>query len=209
MPIAGAPRTTRSRIASPPASLSLQRHVVDLEGQHALVEQVAARRPASGSGARGRSGRNPCRRACASGRASLMALRRMLPGDGHRRAAAPQAHRQVPAAAALPPTPASSRCCTPPASRPAPPRRCRSRSTACRCSSPSCRRRSPTHARGDAPERIQRLLVKEIYLRYHVRPAGWEIEGILAVAQTAERAHAAGLAGGPAIGAARLDARAR
>lgn len=39
-------------------------------------------------------------------------------------------------------------------------------------------------ARGDAPERIQRLLVKEIYLRYHVKPAGWEIEGILAVAQT-------------------------
>lgn len=39
-------------------------------------------------------------------------------------------------------------------------------------------------ARGDAPERIQRLLVKEIYLRYHVRPAAWEIEGILAVAQT-------------------------
>lgn len=42
-----------------------------------------------------------------------------------------------------------------------------------------------THAaRGDAPERIQRLLVKEIYLRYHVRPADWEIEGILAVAQS-------------------------
>ena len=40
------------------------------------------------------------------------------------------------------------------------------------------------HARGDAPERIQRLLVKEIYLRYHVRPAAWEIEGILAVAQS-------------------------
>jgi len=40
-----------------------------------------------------------------------------------------------------------------------------------------------THAaRGDAPERIQRLLVKEIYLRYGVRPADWEIEGILAVA---------------------------
>lgn len=40
-----------------------------------------------------------------------------------------------------------------------------------------------THAaRGDAPERIQRLLVKEIYLRYHVRPAAWELEGILAVA---------------------------
>jgi hypothetical protein len=42
-----------------------------------------------------------------------------------------------------------------------------------------------THAaRGDAPERIQRLLVKEIYLRYHVKPAAWEIEGILAVAQS-------------------------
>lgn len=39
-------------------------------------------------------------------------------------------------------------------------------------------------ARGDAPERIQRLLVKEIYSRYHVRPAAWELEGILAVAQT-------------------------
>ena len=45
--------------------------------------------------------------------------------------------------------------------------------------------RAITHAaRGDAPERIQRLLVKEIYLRYHVRPAAWEIEGIMAVAQT-------------------------
>ncbi|MFT3805529.1 hypothetical protein [Arenimonas sp.] len=42
-----------------------------------------------------------------------------------------------------------------------------------------------THAaRGDAPERIQRLLVKEIYLRYGIKPAGWEVEGILAVAQT-------------------------
>lgn len=42
-----------------------------------------------------------------------------------------------------------------------------------------------THAaRGDAPERIQRLLVKEIYSRYRLKPAGWEIEGILAVAQT-------------------------
>jgi hypothetical protein len=40
------------------------------------------------------------------------------------------------------------------------------------------------HGRGDAPERIQRLLVKEIYARYHVRPAAWELEGILAVAQT-------------------------
>jgi len=38
------------------------------------------------------------------------------------------------------------------------------------------------HARGDAPERIQRLLVKEIYARYEVRPAAWELEGILAVA---------------------------
>ena len=45
--------------------------------------------------------------------------------------------------------------------------------------------RAITHAaRGDAPERIQRLLVKEIYARYHVRPADWEIEGILAVAQS-------------------------
>lgn len=42
-----------------------------------------------------------------------------------------------------------------------------------------------THAaRGDAPERIQRLLVKEIYLRYGLKAAGWEVEGILAVAQT-------------------------
>lgn len=38
--------------------------------------------------------------------------------------------------------------------------------------------------RGDAPERIQRLLVKQIYARYRLKPAGWEIEGILAVAQT-------------------------
>jgi hypothetical protein len=45
--------------------------------------------------------------------------------------------------------------------------------------------RAITHAaRGDAPERIQRVLVKEVYLRYHVRPAAWEIEGILAVAQS-------------------------
>src|SRR5918993_5466576 len=47
------------------------------------------------------------------------------------------------------------------------------------------------HARGDAAERIQRLLVKEIYLRYRVKPAAWEIEGILAVAD-ARRAGAAG-----------------
>ncbi|KFN44677.1 hypothetical protein [Arenimonas oryziterrae] len=39
-------------------------------------------------------------------------------------------------------------------------------------------------ARGDAPERLQRLLIKEIYSRYRLKPAGWEIEGILAVAQT-------------------------
>lgn len=39
-------------------------------------------------------------------------------------------------------------------------------------------------ARGDAPERLQRLLIKEIYLRHGVRAAGWELEGILAVAQT-------------------------
>jgi hypothetical protein len=38
--------------------------------------------------------------------------------------------------------------------------------------------------RGDAPERLQRLLVKQIYARYELRPAGWEVEGILAVAQT-------------------------
>ena len=39
-------------------------------------------------------------------------------------------------------------------------------------------------ARGDAPERLQRLLIKEIYLRHGVKAAGWEVEGILAVAQT-------------------------
>jgi len=39
-------------------------------------------------------------------------------------------------------------------------------------------------ARGDAPERIQRLMVKEIYSRYRLKAAGWEVEGILAVAQT-------------------------
>jgi hypothetical protein len=39
-------------------------------------------------------------------------------------------------------------------------------------------------ARGDAPDRIQRLLVKEIYSRYRLKAANWEIEGILAVAQT-------------------------
>lgn len=39
-------------------------------------------------------------------------------------------------------------------------------------------------ARGDAPERIQRHLIKAIYSRYEVKPAAWEIEGILAVAQT-------------------------
>lgn len=38
--------------------------------------------------------------------------------------------------------------------------------------------------RGDAPERIQRLLVKQIYSRHELRAANWEIEGILAVAQT-------------------------
>jgi hypothetical protein len=38
--------------------------------------------------------------------------------------------------------------------------------------------------RGDAPERLQRLLVKQIYARYDLKPAGWEVEGILAVAQT-------------------------
>lgn len=45
--------------------------------------------------------------------------------------------------------------------------------------------RAIAHAgRSDAPERLQRLLIKEIYLRYGVKPAAWEIEGILAVAQT-------------------------
>lgn len=39
-------------------------------------------------------------------------------------------------------------------------------------------------AHGDAPERIQRLLIKDIYARYQLKPARWEIEGILAVAQT-------------------------
>ncbi len=39
-------------------------------------------------------------------------------------------------------------------------------------------------ARGDAPERLQRLLVKEIYARHQLKPMRWEIEGILAVAQT-------------------------
>jgi hypothetical protein len=39
-------------------------------------------------------------------------------------------------------------------------------------------------ARSDAPERLQRLLIKEIYARHRVRPPAWEIEGILAVAHT-------------------------
>jgi hypothetical protein len=39
-------------------------------------------------------------------------------------------------------------------------------------------------ARSDAPERLQRMLVKDIYARHGVRPAAWEVEGILAVAQT-------------------------
>jgi hypothetical protein len=38
--------------------------------------------------------------------------------------------------------------------------------------------------RGDAPERLQRLLVKQIYVRYAIKPAKWEVEAILAVAQT-------------------------
>ena len=38
--------------------------------------------------------------------------------------------------------------------------------------------------RGDAPELLQSLLVKQIYNRYGLKPAGWEVEGILAVAQT-------------------------
>lgn len=45
--------------------------------------------------------------------------------------------------------------------------------------------RAITHAgRGDAPERLQRLLIKNIYSRYEVKPSAWEIEGILAVAQS-------------------------
>jgi hypothetical protein len=39
-------------------------------------------------------------------------------------------------------------------------------------------------ARGDAPERLQRMLVKEIYARHQLRAARWEVEAILAVAQT-------------------------
>lgn len=42
----------------------------------------------------------------------------------------------------------------------------------------------PFLPRAHAPERIQRLLIKEIYARYQIRPAGWELEGILVVAQT-------------------------
>jgi hypothetical protein len=39
--------------------------------------------------------------------------------------------------------------------------------------------RSVTEAgRGDAPERLQRLLVKQVYARYHLRPADWEVDGI-------------------------------
>ena len=42
-----------------------------------------------------------------------------------------------------------------------------------------------THAaRGDAPERLQRLLVKEVYARHQLKAARWEVEAILAVAQT-------------------------
>jgi hypothetical protein len=45
--------------------------------------------------------------------------------------------------------------------------------------------RSVTEAgRGDAPERLQRLLVKQVYARYHLKPAAWELDGILAVAQS-------------------------
>lgn len=45
--------------------------------------------------------------------------------------------------------------------------------------------RSVTEAgRGDAPERLQRLLVKQVYARYHLKPAAWEVDGILAVAQS-------------------------
>lgn len=38
--------------------------------------------------------------------------------------------------------------------------------------------------RGDAPERLQRLLVKQVYARYQIKPAAWEVDGILAVAQS-------------------------
>ena len=41
-----------------------------------------------------------------------------------------------------------------------------------------------TAARGDAPERLQRLLVKSIYARHQLKPMRWEVEAILAVAQT-------------------------
>lgn len=36
----------------------------------------------------------------------------------------------------------------------------------------------------ESAEDIQRKLVQEIYRRYKLKPAGWEVEGVLAVAQT-------------------------
>lgn len=39
-------------------------------------------------------------------------------------------------------------------------------------------------ARGDAPERLQRMLVKDIYARHQLKAARWEVEAIIAVAQT-------------------------
>jgi len=39
-------------------------------------------------------------------------------------------------------------------------------------------------ARGDAPEGLKGRLIKETSSRYRPKPAGWEVEGILAVAQT-------------------------
>ena len=59
------------------------------------------------------------------------------------------------------------------------------------------------------PSDIQRLLVKEIYLRYHVRPAAWEIEGILAVAQTQSVLTPLATQEGLQSRAAQLAARAR
>jgi hypothetical protein len=39
-------------------------------------------------------------------------------------------------------------------------------------------------ARGDAPERLQRMLIKDIYARHQLKAARWEVEAIIAVAQT-------------------------
>jgi hypothetical protein len=40
------------------------------------------------------------------------------------------------------------------------------------------------HADAEGVERLQRQLIADIYARYRVKPAAWEVEGILAVAQT-------------------------